>query len=104
MLHPYLVINVTGLVEPTEQVTDKIKDNESILDENVKNLDNNVRLGNDLEQSVHELWKILKQEENLQVATSSTNAILCNSFTTKEKQRRQKSATRKQKQQQQKSG
>ena len=46
-------------------VTDKIKHIESTLDENVKNLDNNVRLGKDLEQSVNELWKILEKEENL---------------------------------------
>ena len=46
-------------------VTDKIKDIESTLEENVKNLDNNARLGKDLEQSVNELWKILEKEENL---------------------------------------
>ena len=46
-------------------VTDKIKDIERTCGENVKNLDNNVRLGKDLEQSVNELWKILEKEENL---------------------------------------
>ena len=46
-------------------VTDKIKDIESTLDENVKNLDNNIRLGKGLEQSVNELWKILEKAENL---------------------------------------
>ena len=32
-----------------------IKDIESTLEENMENLDNNVRLGKDLEQSVNEL-------------------------------------------------
>ena len=32
----------------------------------MKNLDNNVRLGKDLEKSVNELWKILQKDENLQ--------------------------------------
>ena len=45
--------------------SDKIKDIESTLEENMKNLDNNVRLGKDLEQSVNELWKILEKDENL---------------------------------------
>ena len=35
-------------------VTDKIEDIESTLEENAKNLDNNVRLGRDVEQSVNE--------------------------------------------------
>ena len=35
--------------------SDKIKDIESALEENMKNLDNNVTLGKDLEQSVNEL-------------------------------------------------
>ena len=31
----------------------------------MKDLDNNVRLGKDLEQSVNDLWKILEKDENL---------------------------------------
>ena len=31
----------------------------------MKNLDNNVRLRKDLEQSVNQLWKILEKTENL---------------------------------------
>ena len=45
--------------------SDKIKDIESTLEENMTNLDNNVRLGRDLEQSVNELWEILEKDENL---------------------------------------
>ena len=32
----------------------------------MKNLDNNVRLAKDLQQSLNELWNILKKDENLQ--------------------------------------
>ena len=31
----------------------------------MENLDNNVRLTKDLEQSVNQLWKILEKNENL---------------------------------------
>ena len=31
----------------------------------MKNLDNNIRLGKDLEQSENELWKFLEKDENL---------------------------------------
>ena len=59
----------------------------------MKNLDNNARLGKDLEESVNELQKILEKDEkphkwqlhNLHKWHCSTNAILCNSFKAKEK-------------------
>ena len=46
-------------------LSDKDKDIESTLEENVTNLDNNVKLRKDLEQTVNELWKILEKNENL---------------------------------------
>ena len=45
--------------------SDKVKGIESILEENMRNLDNNVGLGKDLEQSVNDLCKILANDENL---------------------------------------
>ena len=71
-------------------VTDKIKDIESTLEENVKNLDNDVRLRKDFEQSVNAFWKILEKEENLH---KWQQAVLTQSYATvlKEKQQRQKS-------------
>ena len=47
-------------------LSDNIKDIEIELEKNMKNLDNNVRLRKDLEQSLNQLWKILEKNENLQ--------------------------------------
>ena len=46
-------------------LSDKNKDIESTLEENVTNLDNNVKLRKDLEQTVNELWKSLGKNEKL---------------------------------------
>ena len=56
---------VRGSISSQGLVSDEIKGIESTLEENVKNLDNNVRLGKDLAQSVSELWKILEKFKNL---------------------------------------
>ena len=77
-------------------LSDNIKDIEIELEKNMKNLDNNVRLRKDLEQSVNQLWKILEKKwKPTKVTTSSTTVVSCNSFKTKEKRQGQKSGRRK---------
>ena len=66
-------------------VTDKIKDIESTLEENVKNLDNDVRLRKDFEQAVNAFWKILEKEENLH---KWQQAVLTQSYATVLKQKK----------------